>query len=298
MRDFLKKYLPSPVIKLIKLAYKYTFIPRYIARKLRGEPFSVLAYPDNPKHIGYKYTLIQICHRLGYRITKNSKEKHHLCIRWQDATHGKVDKVLDELSKSERVINIDCLDISKKHVDRVFSKVFGYSTIIDPLTFNGKIVEKSDANGAHDGIILDGPIEEVRNGKIYQRLIDNSSGDQFVVDMRVPVFGANIPFVFLKYKPIEGRFKLSVKGDLAQVNEVFSAEEMEKCLSFCREMGFDYGELDMARDRSNGRLYILDANNTPTIRYAGYSRREIRWIKDQLCHAFETLVYGDKFNVN
>ena len=293
------------ITKPIRLAYKYAlrlaqldYVTRHIARKLRGEPFSILAYPDNPRHIGYPYTLIHICDRLGYRLMNKLKEKHHLCIRWQDATHGKVDKALNELSKSERVINIDCLDISKKHVDRVFSKVFGYSTIIDPLTFNGKIVEKSDANGAHDGIILDGPIEEVRNGRIYQRLIDNSSGDQFVVDMRVPVFGSNIPFVFLKYKPIENRFKLSVKGDLAQVNEVFSTEEIEKCLSFCREMGFDYGELDLARDRSNGRLYILDVNNTPTIHYAGYSRREIKWIKDQLSHAFETLVYGDKFNVN
>ena len=285
------------ITKFIRLAYKYAlrlaqlnYILRHIARKLCGKPSSILAYPDNPRHIGYPYTLIHICDKLGYRITNNPKEKHHLCVRWQDATHGKVDKVLDGLSKSERVINIDCLDISKKHVDRVFSKVFGYSTIIDPLTFKGKFVEKSDANGKHDGIILDGPIEEVRNGKIYQRLIDNTSGTQFVVDMRVPVFGANIPFVFLKYKPIENRFKLSVKGDLTQVNKVCSTEEMEKCLSFCREMGLDYGELDLARDRSNGYLYILDVNNTPTIHYAGYSRREISWIKDQLSHAFETLV--------
>ena len=241
--------------------------------------------------------MIHICDRLGYRLINKLKEKHHLCIRWQDATHGKVDKALNELSKSERVINIDCLDISKKHVDGVFSKVFGYSTIIDPLTFKGKIVEKSDTNGKHDGIILDGPIEEVRNEKIYQKLINNSSSDQFVVDMRVPVFGGNIPFVFLKYKLIENRFRLSVKGELAQVNEVLSAEERERCLRFCREMGFEYGELDMARDRTNGRLYILDANNTPTIHYAGYSRREIRWIKNQLSNAFETLVNSNNINV-
>ena len=57
-------------------------------------------------------------------------------------------------------------------------------------------------------------------------------------------------------------------------------------------MGFDYGELDMARDQKDGRLYILDANNTPTIRYAGYSLKEKEWILKQLSQAFETAFGG------
>ena len=29
-------------------------------------------------------------------------------------------------------------------------------------------------------------------------------------------------------------------------------------------MGIDYGELDILRDNNDGRIYIVDANNTPS----------------------------------
>ena len=53
---------------------------------------------------------------------------------------------------------------------------------------------------------------------------------------------------------------------------------MAKILAVCREMGLDYGELDVLRDREDGRLYILDVNDTPSGIYASRGaayRREI-----------------------
>ena len=45
--------------------------------------------------------------------------------------------------------------------------------------------------------------------------------------------------------------------------ELSGSSKKEKILLFCRRMGLDYGELDMLRDREDGRLYIVDVNNTP-----------------------------------
>ena len=51
------------------------------------------------------------------------------------------------------------MDISKTRVDEAFSKVFGYSPMVDPRTHAGPLVRKSERNGAHDGEIIIGPVE-------------------------------------------------------------------------------------------------------------------------------------------
>jgi len=45
--------------------------------------------------------------------------------------------------------------------------------------------------------------------------------------------------------------------------DVLASHEVELCRNFCREIGLDYGELDVLRDRKDGQIYIVDANNTP-----------------------------------
>ena len=258
-----------------------------LVRTLRGKPHNILFHPDHPSVLPWRYTLIEICHRLGYRMTSDPDKHHQLCIRWQDTTFAEIDSQLRDLAEDTEVINMNCLDISKKHVDTTFGQIFGYSTMLDPRTHHGVLVEKSNLNGKHDGHILEGPVHAAGENRFYQKLIDNRTGDGYVVDIRVPVFKNEIPFVFLKYKPLDDRFGLSVKAELTRIDEVCSRDEIEKCLHFCRQMGLDYGELDMGRDRNDGRLYILDVNNTPTIHYAGYTLRERRWILDRLTRAFE-----------
>jgi hypothetical protein len=34
-------------------------------------------------------------------------------------------------------------------------------------------------------------------------------------------------------------------------------------LRLCREMRLDFGELDVLRDRHDGRIYVVDVNRTP-----------------------------------
>lgn len=39
--------------------------------------------------------------------------------------------------------------------------------------------------------------------------------------------------------------------------------EAELLLRLCRALGLDYGELDVLRDVEDGKLYVVDVNNTP-----------------------------------
>ena len=56
---------------------------------------------------------------------------------------------------------------------------------------------------------------------------------------------------------------------------MLSKDEQAKLLQFCRAIGLDYGELDVLRDNGDGRIYVVDANNTPdSIEYLAKEERE------------------------
>ena len=83
-------------------------------------------------------------------------------------------------------------------------------------------------------------------------------------DIRVPVFGHLIPFCYRKRRPIDSRFSNeNTSATLCEVDTVLSAAEVQQIFQFCDAMGLDYGELDVLRDRDDGRLYVVDVNNTP-----------------------------------
>ena len=98
---------------------------------------------------------------------------------------------------------------------------------------------------------------------VYQKEIDNITGDGLVLDYRVPVHGNNIPLVYLKYRPMETRFSNTNNFvEMKETPEIFSDEEIEKILKFTEKMGIDFGELDILRDK-DGRIYIVDVNSSP-----------------------------------
>ena len=47
------------------------------------------------------------------------------------------------------------------------------------------------------------------------------------------------------------------------VKQVISVKEYALIVRFCKEIGLDTGELDVLRDKDTGKIYIVDANNTP-----------------------------------
>jgi glutathione synthase/RimK-type ligase-like ATP-grasp enzyme len=99
---------------------------------------------------------------------------------------------------------------------------------------------------------------------VYQRLIDNRCSQDLVEDIRLPFVCGAIPLVYVKRRPLARRFKnLTTADTVVRPEAVLSADEIASIRRFCDIMGLDYGELDVLRDRGNGRIYIVDANKTP-----------------------------------
>jgi hypothetical protein len=160
-----------------------------------------------------------------------------------------------------RAFNFDCGDVSKSHVAEVFEQVFGYPLRLDPRGGSGPCVEKGEGNGAHDGRVVQRPLEP-RPGKVYQRLIDNVEGDE-AIDLRTPFVGGRPVCVFLKRRPVATRFGIDNNSvALLPPDAVFSPDEIARLSGFAHAMKLDWGGLDILRDAPTGRLYVVDVNKT------------------------------------
>ena len=181
--------------------------------------------------------------------------------------------------------NIGCYDIRKSVVGRVFQETFGYALDVDPTTHQGLAVEKSEENGKHDGRIVTLPMDEPRRDRVYQRLIDNTFDGEEHVDIRTPIVGGRIPFVYLKRRMGDRRFSNeNHRVDLVDVDTMLSKEEQANIINFAKGMSLDFGGLDVLRDRNDGRIYIVDANKTdmgpPTALSGPEKLRAIRGLAD------------------
>jgi hypothetical protein len=88
--------------------------------------------------------------------------------------------------------------------------------------------------------------------------------ERTVVDIRVPVVGGEMPFVYLKYRPLGDRFRnANSRVEVAPTGRVLSLGERERIRAFCRLIGLDLGELDVLRDAADGRIYVVDVNHMP-----------------------------------
>ena len=245
----------------------------------------VLFYPDFPDR---RAAILQIASAMGLTLTNNPKLKCDLAFFWQDATFREPDETLKELAGRTKVVNFHCRDISKSRVDEAFRESFGYSSFVDPTTYVGKCVRKSELNAQHDGFVIEAPIKEKVEGFIYQKLLQRVEEDTLVVDFRVGVFGNTLTSFCTRYKEIENRFGRSISQRLADERTYLSEEERGNILKFCRKIGLEYGEIDMIRDEKDQRLYLLDANNTPfwPLRSFNISQEDRQGMLDQYEAAF------------
>ncbi len=213
-------------------------------------------FPKKPRSY---YAIWPVCHLADVKIVDDPRDADlHFYFEDREFLMGP-----RQAPSGKPAFNIGCFDIRKSVVARVFEEVFGYSLTIDPLAHQGTAVEKSELNGKHDGRIISCPVSETRRGQVYQRLVDNTFDGAEHVDIRTPIVGGKIPFVYLKRRPADARFSNdNTRVDLVEASTMLSPEEQGKIIAFARAMSLDFGGLDVLRDRSDGRIYIVDANKT------------------------------------
>jgi len=181
--------------------------------------------------------------------------------------------------------------VSKRHVAEVFEKVFGYTLAVAPQSFEGAMVEKPNGNYTFEGRILEGPLrrEDIDSERVYERYIDTVV-DGEAVDLRTPIYGQEIPVVYEKRRPQHGGLKDHTSAKIRDPEKVYSPSERDSLLLFAKELGLDYGELDVLRDVSDGRIYIVDVNNTPAGPPQQMSNAEITAALRILSPSFERLL--------
>lgn len=225
---------------------------------------TVLFYPDPPvTQPGHSLSkTIRYFKILGYEVTNDVKAYWDIAVHWdyRDVNHIK-EMFLDD---NRLVLNMRLTDVTKSNVDKVFTKVFGYSSMANTDGF-GYCIKKSERQAAHDGEFVKLPCEK-EEGFIYQKVIDNRIDTGTVVDLRLPIFMGEIPLVFVKRKSNKGAFEIQLGTHAPYVDRVenhFTHNELYLISKFCKIIGLDIGELDVLRDNSSGKIYIVDVNNIP-----------------------------------
>jgi len=219
---------------------------------LAGPRPAVWFAPDRPRPW---YLVWAAAAWAGVRFAKYSNEAD-AAFYFDDVTHGRA-----PVTRAVRRINFDCTDVSKSHVAAMFEEVFGYPLALDPSRHVGPAVEKSEANGAHDGRIVACP-RAAASGRVYQRVVDNVEAGE-AVDLRTPFVGGRPVVVFVKRRPVGQRFaNCNTSVALERPEDVFTPSEIGRLSAFARAMRLDWGGLDVLRDAATGRLYVVDVNKT------------------------------------
>lgn len=170
-------------------------------------------------------------------------------------------------AESRHWINGGCRDISKALVQRLFAEIFGYPLAVDPLTWTGAMVQKADRNFVKDAVILQGPITSRVPGQVYERLLAGPAAPEGrTIEHKVFVVGAQLPAAQdIAYLPLGAALPMRRSAFPARIDprDVLDLGEIARILQFCRAIGMDYGKVDIIRNQEDGRIYIIDANNTP-----------------------------------
>ena len=245
-------------VKRVLRPYRRGFAAWRAARahnaSMTGEP--LWFHPELPAP---KSGIFAIAAALGRPIRRGTSAEHPT-FAWADKT---VTAAPPAALRDVGAINRDCVDISKTTVDRVHGEVFGRSLTVDPTAHAGPMVEKSDDNATHDGRIVDGPLPAPSPGRVYQRVID-ATDDGEAVDLRVAVVGDRLPVLNEKRRPLAVRFTNDNTAVIPRdVDEVLSTDEQADLLALARGIGMDFGEFDVLRDRTDGLIWVVDANKTP-----------------------------------
>ncbi|MEQ1618541.1 MAG: hypothetical protein ABL883_09390 [Terricaulis sp.] len=248
-------YSPS-IIKQVSAWFRFFFAAQGIEPQT---PYFTIAF--TPERARPWYLIWAVARAAGAKLAKDAAHAD-VVMQFEDATYSPNPPPL-YLKPGAKLINFGCTDVSKTHVARACAAAFGNPLAVDPMTHVGPAVEKSEINAAHDGRIVQCPTRP-HPGRVYQRVVDNRGLDpELVEDLRTCTVGGKAVCVFIKRRPVGRRFiNTNTEVLLRTPEEVFTPEELGQITAFTREIGLDWGGVDVLRDKSDGKLYIVDANKT------------------------------------
>lgn len=251
------------------------------SKRAHGQPQFILVHPDWPSK---RASIMAYADTLGWVVTNRPETP----ARFNGTISLKLafDDRTEKRQAQPGFWNGHCLDISKSTLDRHHHEVFGYGVNVDPTTHEGPMLKKSEGNAVHDGQEIQGPLSpnEVQQGKVYQRIIDNRTESGLFEDLRVVVIQGQVPVVYRKRKSQDVRYtNETAEVDLAESpKNVLSDTEIAQIASLSFKMCAEFAELDVLRDREDQRIYCVDLNPTPYGPPAGLPERERSRALDQV----------------
>lgn len=226
-------------------------------RRITGHKRPTIAFhPDKPRPW---YFIWPVMHASGAKLISDVSAAD-IVFQFDDSTQ--VTHQAPQTRPGATLVNFGCTDISKSNVADSFERAAGYGLKVDPRTYTGPMVEKSEKNACHDGRIIEGPMEPAED-KTYQRLIDNEIEGGLVEDLRCCIVGGEPALVFRKRRPLSRRF-LNENAEvlLDEPKNCYTSDEISVIKAFAADIGLDWGGVDVLRDRTSGRIFIVDANKT------------------------------------
>jgi hypothetical protein len=230
------------------------------------DPLKVYIYGDYPHY--QKSGIYFMLNKAGVIVNRKLNEVCDIGLLWDPRID--IDKHTPKLkqnSKKVKMINLFLKDTSKDFIATEFEKFFGYSYQIDPAIYDGYCIGKHNGNGTKSCFFLKCPINanEIFKDYSYQKIIDYTdiSDSDTLYELRVPIIGGIIPYVLFKTRSRGLRFTSKNRSiEIVKPLMYLTENECNQIITFCSSIGLELGEIDILRSNENGKIYIIDVNNT------------------------------------
>ena len=222
----------------------------------------IWSYPIKVPHWSKLYVVLD---HLGWN--PGTEEDHVLRVLFSNRTLDKGGVILDRKGRRSgattvvrsRTINGGCTDVTKHRTDVVFREAFGYTSLVNPR--RQRAIEKTEIQATKQMREVE-PGTMPRAGFIYQRPIDTRNKKGEFVDLRANLVGHRIFRVFVKRKTHRFVGDGTALSEVVPPSHVFSKEEIEQIERMSEIFGCDFADMDVLRDRKDGRIYVVDVNYT------------------------------------
>jgi hypothetical protein len=230
-----------------------------------------------PKPLVQGQKLRYLLSHIGWEWHNNLSEPYDIVFHWNYKNTLTENDIKWMKNINVPIINKDVVNVQKDYLQEQFKRIFGYDIYIDPTCHYGTCIKKTTQQAVHGARIVHCPISKSNVDKRrpvskdgvtftfkYEKFIDTRYDLDILHEVRIPVTNHTIEFVYVKFLGVKSAFHPQ-KEDyfVVKVDDPLNwmtIKEKQKIELLSRVMGLDFGEFDMLRDNSTGKLYICDMN--------------------------------------